>query len=545
MSKLRILHLEDSPSDALFVELALKDNGFDPDMVRVQNEAQFTAALDKHRPELILVDNGVPGFDGAEALKLARRACPEIPFIFVSGSTEEETVMERLNAGATDYVSKDHLWQLTTALRRALAPHPRQPEPPARIDVSRPGGHVQAMKRLVAAVQELSLARNLDAVMAVVRRAARELTGADGATFVLREGDKCHYADEDAIEPLWKGQRFPISACVSGWAMLNRRPAVIPDIFSDPRVPADAYRPTFVKSLVMVPIRTESPIGAIGNYWARPHEATPEEVELLQTLANTTSVALENVQLYRELEQRVQDRTAQLEQANRELETFSYSVSHDLRAPLRSINGFIGLLAEECGPALNEQAWTYISRARSQTARMAMLIDDLLRLAKISRTELKHQSVDLSAMAYALSEHLRSQQPGQKSEWRLQNGLRATGDARLIQVALENLLSNAWKYSSKTEKSVIEFGAMPDADGFQRFFVRDNGAGFDMKFAAKLFTPFQRLHGDEEFSGTGVGLATVQRILERHGGKIWAEATVGQGATFFFSLPRPTAPSPA
>src|SRR5262245_51653565 len=172
---------------------------------------------------------------------------------------------------------------------------------------------------LIDVVQRLSLARDVPTIQDIVRRAARQLTGADGATFVLRDGDRCYYADEDAIAPLWKGQRFPLSACISGWAMLNRRPAVIPDIYADDRIPHDAYRPTFVKSLVMVPIRTLDPVGAIGNYWARPHRPTPEEVALLQALADTTAVALENVRVLAELEDRVRARTAELEAANRQL----------------------------------------------------------------------------------------------------------------------------------------------------------------------------------------------------------------------------------
>ncbi|BBY92814.1 hypothetical protein MGALJ_24830 [Mycobacterium gallinarum] len=179
--------------------------------------------------------------------------------------------------------------------------------------------YARGMARLVQAVQELSLARSLSEVQGIVRTAARELTGCDGASFVLRDDDKCYYADEDAIAPLWKGSRFPLEACVSGWAMLNRESAVIPDIYRDARVPHEAYRPTFVKSLVMVPIRKLDPIGAIGNYWACARQPSEQEVSLLQALADATSIAMENVQVYSELEQRVHDRTVALERANDEI----------------------------------------------------------------------------------------------------------------------------------------------------------------------------------------------------------------------------------
>ena len=178
--------------------------------------------------------------------------------------------------------------------------------------------HASGMARLVQAVQELSLARSLPEVQHIVRTAARELTGCDGATFVLRDDGKCYYADEDAIAPLWKGSRFPLEACISGWAMLNRDSAVIPDIYRDARIPHEAYRPTFVKSLVMVPIRKLDPIGAIGNYWAYERQPSEREVSLLQALADATSIAMENVQVHSELENRVRDRTAALERANKE-----------------------------------------------------------------------------------------------------------------------------------------------------------------------------------------------------------------------------------
>src|ERR1700743_355530 len=173
---------------------------------------------------------------------------------------------------------------------------------PREMGEARSDWYLQAMERLVSVVQELSLARNLESIMVIVRRAARELTGADGATFVLRDNGFCYYADEDAIAPLGNGKRCPMEISISGWAMLNRRPAIIENIYEDPRIPADAYSPTFVKSLVMVPIRSMEPVGAIGTYWAQCREPRPEEVKLLQALGNSTSVALENVELYAGLE---------------------------------------------------------------------------------------------------------------------------------------------------------------------------------------------------------------------------------------------------
>ena len=206
--------------------------------------------------------------------------------------------------------------------------------------------YVHAMEHLLQAVQELSLARTLSEVQYVVRTAARRLTGSDGATFVLRDDDMCFYAEEDAIAPLWKGSRFPMQTCISGWTMLHRTAVVIPDIYQDARIPHAAYRPTFVKSLVMVPIRTLDPVGAIGNYWAAERHPSSREVGLLQALADATSVAMENIQVYAELEQRVQDRTAELRRANEEIRQLS--VTDDLTG-INNRRGF-HLLA---GPALH------------------------------------------------------------------------------------------------------------------------------------------------------------------------------------------------
>ncbi len=239
--------------------------------------------------------------------------------------------------------------------------------------------------------------------------------------------------------------------------------------------------------------------------------------------------------LNEELEQRVAERTAQLEAANRELEAFSYSVSHDLRAPLRGIDGFSQALLEDYADRLDAPGQDYLRRVRAATQRMSLLIDDLLSLSRITRGELLREAVDLSGLARTVIEQLREAQPERQVEFQVADGLTAQGDPRLLRIALENLLGNAWKFSSKTTGAIVEFGVMRDG-GEDVYFVRDNGAGFDMNYASKLFGAFQRLHDVREFEGTGIGLATVQRIVHRHGGRVWAESEPGRGATFYFTL---------
>ncbi len=229
-------------------------------------------------------------------------------------------------------------------------------------------------------------------------------------------------------------------------------------------------------------------------------------------------------------------RTAKLEAANRELEAFSYSVSHDLRAPLRTIDGFSKMLAEDYSEKLDEMGRTYLEYIQSATHRMTQLIQDLLELAQITSSEIRRMQVDLSALAETILGELRRDEPGRTVETNVAPGLSVNADPRLLRVVLDNLLGNAWKFTGKTPAARIELGA-EERDGEPVFFIRDNGAGFDMQFAQKLFRVFQRLHREAEFTGTGVGLATVQRIISRHGGRIWAEAAPDRGATFYFTLP--------
>jgi PAS domain S-box-containing protein len=236
-----------------------------------------------------------------------------------------------------------------------------------------------------------------------------------------------------------------------------------------------------------------------------------------------------------ELEKRVTLRTAQLEAANKELEAFSYSVSHDLRAPLRSIDGFSQALLEDYLEELPQEGRNYLERVRAAAQRMALLIDDLLNLSRVSRFELDRRDVDLSAMAFEIGEELKQGDPERWVEFSVTPGLRAEADERLIKIVLANLLGNAWKFTSQKEQARIEFGARRAEIGLV-YFVRDNGTGFDMAYADKLFGAFQRLHAVSEYPGSGIGLAIVQRIVRRHGGQVWAESNINQGATFYFTI---------
>jgi signal transduction histidine kinase len=239
------------------------------------------------------------------------------------------------------------------------------------------------------------------------------------------------------------------------------------------------------------------------------------------------------------LERRVEQRTRELELSNQELEAFSYSVSHDLRAPLRTIDGFSLALLEDFSEKLDEQGRDYISRVRAGVQRMGTLIDALLQLSRVTRTELQREDVNLSQLATLVFNELQASDPSRTVAFTAAPEVFVNGDSRLLRIALENLLGNAWKFTSRTPDAKIEFASEPGRGEFAGktvYLIHDNGAGFDMQYVDRLFTAFQRLHGDREFKGSGIGLATVSRIIRRHQGSIWATGEIGSGATFFFTL---------
>ncbi len=247
-------------------------------------------------------------------------------------------------------------------------------------------------------------------------------------------------------------------------------------------------------------------------------------------LAQSEQAALELAETRAEL-------VRELEHKNRELESFSYAVSHDLRAPLRRIDSFSRAILESQGRRLDDEGRKFLSRVREASQQMAQLIDDVLYLSRVTRSDLRDQDVDLSEVAELVVSRLKEGQPNRRMEVKIRPGVVVTGDGQLLKIALENLLQNAWKFTGNQAEPRIEFG-VTQTSGEPTYFIRDNGAGFEMTYAARLFGPFQRLHSQQEFPGNGIGLATVQRIIHRHGGKVWAEGLVGQGATFYFTLGR-------
>ncbi len=313
-----------------------------------------------------------------------------------------------------------------------------------------------------------------------------------------------------------------------------------------------------LQGLISEPIlalaNTATAVATRQDYYARAPKFGDDELGQLTDAFNQMLGRLEEQkqELHQHtvrLEQRVAERTEELEHrnealrrnaaellvANTELDAFAYSVSHDLRAPLRSIDGFSQVVLEDYAPQLGDAGRDALQRVRAASQRMATLIDDLLKLARVTRAEMRTERVDLSGIAQEIVLDIQRATPDREVEFAIAPGLEAQGDSRLLRVVLDNLLRNGWKYSARRPKPRVEFTAV-DQNGDRVFVIRDNGAGFDMRYADKLFGVFQRLHSASEFEGTGVGLATVRRIVNRHGGRIWAEGVVDEGATFYFTL---------
>jgi signal transduction histidine kinase/ActR/RegA family two-component response regulator len=384
---------------------------------------------------------------------------------------------------------------------------------------------------LIRVVQSLSFCQDLDSVMAVLREEARQLTRADGVTVVLRDGDQCHYAEESAIAPLWKGRRFPMKACISGWCMLHREQVVIPDIYADPRIPHDAYRPTFVKSLAMTPIRTEDPVGAIGAYWADPHQATTEELQILQDLGVSAAMALANVQLI-----------AELRAANRRKDEFLSMLAHELRNPLAPLRNALHVLRLRGGEKeAVEQAGELMER---QVQHLAHMVDDLLDVARFTsgKIALRRERLNLARVVRHAVEDRRSmmEEAGISLELELPEiPVWVTGDATRLAQVLGNVLDNARKFTPAGGGVTVQLSLeKPERQAVVA--VRDTGIGIEAKLLPEIFEVFAQADRslDRTSGGLGLGLAVAKGLLDLHSGTIEARsAGIGQGAEFILRLP--------
>jgi two-component system, NtrC family, sensor kinase len=476
------------------------------------------------RPAAVVVDGLLPGIDGATVVRRIRldAALRHTPCLLLTASGDRGAELQALDAGADAFVRKGEdlgmiLARLGAVLRTATAGVG-----------SEKTASLLAPKRILAVddsetfLQELGQAlrgEGYDAVLVRSGEAALEMLAVQPVDCILL----------DLLMPGLGGketcQRIKSAPVVRDIPLIiltavSEREAMIEGLSTG----ADDYI-SKSSDFEVLKARVRAQI--------RRRQFEDENRRIREELLHKELEATE-ARAARELAETRAALVGELERKNKELEAFSYSVSHDLRAPLRSIDGFSQALLEDYMERLDDKGKDYLRRVRTAAQRMSELIDDLLQLSRLGRTELKRERIDLADIARAIAADLRKNDPQRQAEVVVEEGLWAEADSRLVRVALENLLGNAWKFTAQVEAPEIELGATPGRD---TFFVRDNGAGFDMAYVGKLFGPFQRLHAEAEFPGTGIGLAIVQRIIDRHGGRVWAEGEAGRGATFYFTIP--------
>jgi PAS domain S-box-containing protein len=494
---LRVLLVEDSPVDTILVEAMLAEaHGMAFGCKRASTLAQARSALAESTPTCVMVDLGLPDSDGLATLDRMLEAAPDVAIVVLTGLDDERVGQAAIVRGAQDYLVK------------------------GKIDaelLSRSLDYAIARKR-----SSLTLRESETRYRALVETAPDAIVVHSAGTIAY-------------VNPTWV--RLAGGTQAEEFIGRSMRDFLSPTETASASLGADTRR---VQAPLMRLDRTTVEVEVVSTMvtW-RGRPALQTILRDLSAQRQAEWALRESEARYRmlnaELDKRVRERTAELEQANMELEAFAYSVSHDLRAPLRSIDGFSQALLEDCADQLDTGGQDSLRRIRAAAQRMAQLIDDLLKLSRLTRADLHVTQVDLSELAASVSQELRASEPRRQSTIRIADGLVASGDPVLLRTVLENLLGNAWKFSAPKPATLIEVGSASIA-GETAYYVRDNGVGFNLAYADKLFGPFQRLHSQSEFPGTGIGLASVRRIVRRHGGRIWAEAQPGQGATLWFSL---------
>jgi len=495
-----------------------------------------------------VIDQMLPAMDGAEAIRRVRAdaALRHTPCLLLTASENRADELRAFEAGADAFCLKNAGAPVLLAKLAALLRAPRKAAAPNGL------ASLLAPKRILAVDDSATFLGELcdqlrgegyDVVGARSGAEALELLGSQPVDGILLDLLMPEMSGQQACrrikaEPEWRD--IPLIILTA----LDESAAMIEGINAG----ADDYIAKsgdfeILKARLRAQLRRKQFEDENRTIREQLHRREVEalEVQALRELSETRAALVadlerKNAELARANDELRRTKEA-AENANRELESFSYSVSHDLRAPLRAIDGFSQMLLQQCGAQLDDKARHYLDRVRASTQRMGLLIDDMLALARVSRTTLRRELVDLGALAQDLVAELRAGSPGRVVEVAIAPGMLVHGDRGLLRIVLENLLGNAWKFTAKRDDARIELARAPAGDeGAEVFFVRDNGVGFDMAYAEKLFGVFQRLHTAEEFPGTGVGLATVARVVRRHGGRVWAEGAVGRGATFYFTF---------
>ncbi len=524
MKELNVLLLEDNAADAEVIRAAMNRGGLAADIKLARDKESFLLALDSAPPfDVIVADSGGSGYTGMNALKEVHERNPDLPFVFVSGTVDPTRVSAARTAGAFDVVGKDELSRLPHAVMLS-----KQFEQISR-ENARQKRHAAGWSRLIQTVQSLTGASNVERIFELVRQTARALVPCDGTMIVLREGELYRVVEEDAVRSFWKGRRLPIEGSIEGWVMRQRAAVAVPDVAADVRIAEDFFRNTSVRSLAVAPIRSHDPLGAISLYWERPHQPMPEEMDLLQALADITAFAYEGLQLQTALEERMDERMQELDATRSDLENVAQWLLHELRAPLRQIETAV---RDQNGSAAASTLAHAIARGSRQFDALADGVGIFLRSG---RTPLRREQIDTTMLVRAVWRELEERE-GASAELRLSLLPAMQADRVLLRTALQNILANARKFSRGRPQSVVEVTSQLENDETV-FVVADNGVGCDLKKATRLFSMLQRYHPAEEFPGAGAGLAVAQRIIQRHGGRIWARSQPGEGMTIYFTLP--------
>lgn len=497
----RLLVVEDERIVARDLTNTLTDLGYTVVGSVATGEDAIKQSL-RHRPNLVLMDIRLAGpMDGVQA---AQKICSEqpIPVIYLTAHSDDETLRRAKDTGPFGYLVKPFKApELRCAIEIALHKH----EIEARLRERE-----QWLATTLRSIGDGVIATDTMQKVTLLNPVAEALTGWKHDEALGRAlGEIMNLVTEQRCKPIESPmatalRQKRVMSLQHDAVLVDRKGAAVP--IDDSAAPIISDRGEVLGGVIVFRDISE-------------RRRADEEIRHLNA----------------DLERRVVERTSQLEAANKELDAFSYSVAHDLRAPLRGIDGFSQALIEDHAVNLGPDGLEQLARVREAARRMSQLIDDLLRLSRVAKSELHRQPVDLSRLAGVVASELRSAHPHREVAVAIQEDLTVKADEKLLQIVLENLLGNAWKFTAKASHPAIEVGAF-EKDAQRTYFVRDNGAGFDMEYAHKLFGVFQRLHTATEFEGTGVGLAIVQRIINRHGGRIWAESAVGQGTTFYFVL---------